>query len=1157
MKRIFRGQPGAHINATETSDGQDYNGNKMRPGSYYVGKRNDDFRYIDKDGTEQWLVPCATYIADETILRGEAVSVSSRDQISAESLESDLPFVHKTDADVDKSCLGLAMNYAEKGQLVHVQNHGTFKFRTNLLADETYSDGVTKYSERELLLSPDTWRFRFVKGQRLFIAKATDEMPRGRFSFDFIDSVYRAKNTIQIGYLSDAPLNNDHTQEVWVELEVTGDTRGPLEHTQYLVELGEPFTITEEDEFRLFAIGQKHAEKPKFTISIPMNAYAKIKTNEAQQTFIGIRRAGDISLAKATILPLKNSLTVDSILENAGNPLDVGYVRFTTDHYFDAANPITRGDLEANVLDVVNIPNTYAEFLNALKDAMVAAFDATSDIRFDGTVNVETGEITFEGNQPSAYYELYLSQELASFGMQNTVHSHGSLETCGKAILADIRSEERSNVLGVYCGKGIGTHPAGETITIMRQGTFTLSHKQTCLELSSKIKNPEDRTEDDYTFRDGANYYLGVNGGVFRDFTHLYYDRIVKIGQQVGPNDVDGRILIDVGDVTRSYDGALPLGHIKPSVNGHAEFGFFLMDGETVYTKVDYQDFYNFLISTYPKADVEVNEFSFKIPECYSFINGERVFSQIKYLPNAMFNGMAQLIPFVRTRGVIENGKIQNFDISRLIQYGTLENGMVAPTLDNVEVHLYIKNAVGTGVEKLWREVDHGYHLFNNTMLYGYDWEVSESAENRFTLKMNIEDGIGLALPSGNAAPKSLEGKEYMLVVTRRDIWKRQYQDVNEIGASFITKFMDADSDDLAPTVNAVKAFYKALVETNHLKVGDFLDAENKTINIDGTTITIDGFLKIEPDVDEHGNDIFVFKAYNPATETYESYLFENDLKVHADKTISEGVHGIDNNGATGNINANKLAGYQVGTSNGAVTENKPQNEGSYIPYVNGQGELNIGPTTNFGSSGISETAAKSGEQSSKTTISPTEQFVQTYKLSNGNELNVVYDIVNGIVKFNKVEVNTATNKNLTVTNRADIKALYIDGQPLADFIDAKITSFNEEQLSAQIEQMVQNAIPDHSNYLTQDDLDGYAKTADLENLASKEYVEEQAQAHAAEVIEAVNVAAAEKEEQLKTEISAILDSKIQEVTTPLLQTIAELTARIDALENPSSSEGD
>lgn len=326
---------------------------KIRPGTTWVSGftqpgNNDDIRAIDSDGAELRVIPQSRYYASCKIKRGQALSIAQLTDLTEEQKNNKYAYVKITDPDIDETCLGIAMNYAEEGQIVHIQSTGKFNFITtdSILYDE-------QAAEEEIFLSKENWSFDTVRGQKLFVKKLYNSTPvadsetteagsqgtadafdtdhidfqkdadtANWFTYDFAESIYSTKNTIQIGTLTDAPISSktlfykngedwyettnkskvqnkdfvivkkvdnvivtaeavklsstgitiaaDSTppkahEATWlqqikeeagiiyyapvddfivtIELDITGDTRGPIDNTQFLLTLGESISF--------------------------------------------------------------------------------------------------------------------------------------------------------------------------------------------------------------------------------------------------------------------------------------------------------------------------------------------------------------------------------------------------------------------------------------------------------------------------------------------------------------------------------------------------------------------------------------------------------------------------------------------------------------------------------------------------------------------------------------------------------------------------------------------------------------------------------------------------------------------------------------------------------------------------------------------------
>lgn len=390
---------------------------KIRPGTTWVSGftqpgNNDDLRSIDSDGAEMRLIPVSRYYASCKIKRGQAVSIAQLQDLDSELQQNKFAYVKPTDPDLDETCIGIAMNYAEEGSIVQIQSTGKFTYctKSSILCTDSAK-------ETEVFLDDSNWDFGKVRGQKLYIKKLynnptdanrdvtydengdafdTSHLDKAKdvvvdssdiFTYDFADSIYNAKNTIQIGYLTDAPTTDKHfyikkenkwyqlidnkevpvnrdavavtlvdnkivTDEevtltstglivakgatppkaheaIWMqyittdekgnklysavddmtvtlELNVTGDTRGPIDNTQFILTLGETIYFDTEkrdvplepphynqgifDEVKVVAIAEGQPTGPCFRVFLTNemeNAYVKVDTFSTGKTYYG------------------------------------------------------------------------------------------------------------------------------------------------------------------------------------------------------------------------------------------------------------------------------------------------------------------------------------------------------------------------------------------------------------------------------------------------------------------------------------------------------------------------------------------------------------------------------------------------------------------------------------------------------------------------------------------------------------------------------------------------------------------------------------------------------------------------------------------------------------------------------------------------------
>lgn len=705
---------------------------KIRPGTTWVSGftqpgNNDDLRAIDPEGAEMRFIPASRYYASTTIKRGQAISIAQLTDLTDEQRQNKFAYVKVTDPDIDETCIGIAMNYAEEGQIVQIQNTGKFNFYT------TNSVLYTKENAaKEIFLNSDGWNFDNVRGQRLFIKKLynnatnsgstvvaddngdthdTDHPDRDSkadetsyFTYDFVDSIYNVKNTIQLGYLTDAPttpkatyiredgvwyqqitdsegnvtkkeINKDVvivekvikelevkkdvsggdisldiqkvTKEVvvtkeditlsstgitipagstppkaheaiWVqvsadneneyvavddlvvtiELDITGDTRGPIDNTQFLVTLGESIYFDSKkqdvelnkphyndgvfDEIKVLSIAEGAPSAPSFRLFLTVSGVNKVD-NKLDYGFIAVRRLdGD-----TYIIPTLCDFTKEDLDSGALTDVnDEGYYKLSQEFtagvertYIENGEEVKRApriivsDESIGTLDRETVKA-------ALTKAMQSIF--MDEDTFEIGCNVVTENIGDDGfllttKELGGYYDIYLSSNLYSL-VSVTQIEHGRAAEAGTAILADIRDAGRLNVAGVVLSNQSGIHKKGEIVKVMRMGRIvTLGNLQP-----------------------GLQYFLGLNGRITAR-EQYWYDHNVPIGIAESAN----YFIVDISQFPlHDYSGNFPLGYIKPSVYGRAEKGFVLTDGVTVYAKEEYPELYNMLLNWFSEDEL-------------------------------------------------------------------------------------------------------------------------------------------------------------------------------------------------------------------------------------------------------------------------------------------------------------------------------------------------------------------------------------------------------------------------------------------------------------------------------------------------------------------------------------------------------------------------
>ena len=232
----------------------------MKEGLAYISERTKQLRYasgttksdantgiVSNDPNEQWLQPVSIYYALETIKRGDPVSVAVP---SNEGTKGDpYPYVEKTNSNKHTKCIGIALEYAESGQAVHVQPFGKV----------IYDD--TKDSNKEHKFSTDIQgTYDNLVGKVVYIGQDA-----GTFTIDFEQAYANGRNIIQVGVITDAPAASNPTEgsekKYAIELQPEADGRGPLESTQFEFEIGETVEF-KPNEIKVFAIAGPKNEHP-------------------------------------------------------------------------------------------------------------------------------------------------------------------------------------------------------------------------------------------------------------------------------------------------------------------------------------------------------------------------------------------------------------------------------------------------------------------------------------------------------------------------------------------------------------------------------------------------------------------------------------------------------------------------------------------------------------------------------------------------------------------------------------------------------------------------------------------------------------------------------------------------------------------------------
>lgn len=359
--------------------------------------------------------------------------------------------------------------------------------------------------------------------------------------------------------------------------------------------------------------------------------------------------------------------------------------------------------------------------------------------------------------------------------------------------------------------------------------------------------------------------------------------------------------------------------------------------------------------------------------------------AQLKAVNNGIYKDI-QRSPFLRKTGTFtEDGRIEDIDISPLVYYGTLQQSKIAPTLENVDIKLYYREPALKKVPNnndstdfadkyIWRELPVGFHVYNNDTVYGYEWIILQDeytgVDGIYNLHMNIEDGIGVCKFAGTQAPINLAGVQYKIIITAKNLWTREFSLLDTMP---LLHSMKTSSDELAPTVNAIRDYYAEALDTAKVV------AKTLFVPTEAAPVLL---------ADE--NKVTITDLSLGDVEDVETYIVSTreDFEGHINKTVADAVydengelagpHGIINEGIKGNISAKSLDGLTLSNGKQAVAENLSPDY-AYIPYVASDNSIGLGTVIN-----IYNKSAK---------IDPTLYYSRVFEANTNKKLLTISDV--------------------------------------------------------------------------------------------------------------------------------------------------------------------
>ena len=853
----------------------------MKRGLTYISERTGQWRYANNQETEEWVQQTSTYIPLVKIKRGQPVSVATikdlkivakGDDALFEALKnSSDSYVVLTNPSRHESTIGLALEYTdgtfsfEDGELVtsekiHILTNGKY-----IEDRDYYANAFTELDETRVDVTNEEYWPEFFDdyensiGKKIYIKGNAD----GVLTLDPEEAYLAYNNVITIGFVADAKIKNGENQlnVGAIEVQILGDDRGSLDSTIFEGVLGEDVTIGHEysqingevcSYTKLFALGADDDEKFKFSF----NFFEQNKT--LPRGFIAIQR---IDGATAYVC-VNGKVTEDNVInDESWSAKDRAFVQVARYYSAISGKPNTilgvlDGDPTAKVVAPAGLEtylsNAFAAVsagaIKSLKDGAIHEAKALNLIH-----SQVAGVYKLEADDVGGTYEVYVSSNLLEVITGLYVASRGANYNKGYAVLADIRFATRQNLIGVYNSGKTGLIKQGTRAIFLKQGLFT------------------DTTAP---YEPGATYYLGSHGNIFQ-VPQEFYNSIVQVG--VAQTD---KTLVVACDNPRKFNiGDLPVGYMKPSVHGHAEYGFWLMDGKTPHKTADAPHLLKNLLEFYDKSelDIKVRAFgadgnsdfaeSFIIPQVnYKSRFSEEnttgyVAAQIKWLPEAVYKEMPRT-PFVRRLVTLEGDDdkkkttIPDIDITSLMIYGPDEDRMQVPDLEALDIKLFV-DIDKTSTSRNWVQLEPGFHVVNNFEYYGFKWTVKQidkvdashpygtyvlravysGTENEDTEHPD-DSVLGICMQADPFAPPvPLAGYDAKVFVTKHDYYSRQFDAENLFGDYVKESVTDAAENPwggYAVSGSAVRKDIKYKVRTDRLAISDIGSEEG----------TVDAYLK-------------------------------------------------------------------------------------------------------------------------------------------------------------------------------------------------------------------------------------------------------------------------------------------------------------------------
>ena len=820
----------------------------MKKGLTYIGERTSQLRYSDNAEDVKWLQPLSEYIPLCEIKRGQAVSIATPEDIkeafsetvATAILNTTDTYITLTNTSRHTHSIGLAQEYSAGITVdgdaitypdkIHIIGHGEMAYDPDYVIQSQMAESTEDISKTEYY--PDFFKdYSDNVGKTVYVKGVTsDSTDKGLLTINKEEAYLAYNNVIVVGHITNAynSTSTDTTDKRGsIEVNIEGDDRGPIDNTQIEAVIGESFIAPKQRPVKVFALGHEDDSTFKFQLN-----YVPTDTKAFPTGFIALQRMDGKTYV------LYTGTKDDTSSYSTEDLAFLNVAKFYTSDLITETFSIAKMSVDSMTGDFATLAESLSKGMAQIAytedNGIVSLKDGSTVKSISGLACTTTSSATavvgtFTADQIGGFYEVYVSSNLSSTFPTTYTYSHGSYYNKGYAVLADIRNAERQNILGVYFSGNYDTVIAKKTNAIfLKQGLFTAPVG---------------------TFTVGESYYLGCHGSIFT-VPQEYYNSIVKVGTAQSAT----KLIVDLNDPRRYNNGDLPVGYMKPTVNGEPEFGFFAMDGKTVHKVADFTLFYQRCLNWWNATELQYGTYTdsdgtpfvgFILPKVQyashvdSSNTNDYVTAEIKYLAEGVYKELPR-IPFIRKTTAFTNADavtdtsvyrttLPQIDITSLMIYGPEEDRIQQPLLEDLNIKLFVdldwNDSGSSQSEHHWTQIDQGFHVWNNMQYYGFKWQIvkvqdastslpygqwaleavinggEETDANNGTSLDEGLGGMGICYQSTPfSPPEQLYNMPAKIFVARNEYWSRQF-DVESLFKDYVKENLEDLSGD--PWVSA------------------------------------------------------------------------------------------------------------------------------------------------------------------------------------------------------------------------------------------------------------------------------------------------------------------------------------------------------------------